>query len=130
MSVCPEVAIGLGIPRPPIQLKGAGNIIRVVGGRNPDLDVTDDLRRYGTKMAIQMDTISGYIFKSKSPSCGLERVRLFPEGDGAPSRDGVGQYDAAVTAAQPLLPVEEEGRLNDHVLGLALRQIFGPTRTS
>ena len=116
VSICPEVAIGLGIPRPPIQLKGAVHSIRVVGRRDPDLDVTDDLRRYGTKMAIQMDTISGYIFKSKSPSCGLERVRLFPEDDGAPSRDGVGQYAAAFTAAQPLLPVEEEGRLNDPVL--------------
>ncbi|HAN59936.1 MAG TPA: hypothetical protein DCQ11_03695 [Gammaproteobacteria bacterium] len=116
VSICPEVAIGLGIPRPPIQLKGAVHSIRVVGSRDPELDVTDDLRRYGTKMAIQMDTISGYIFKSKSPSCGLERVRLFPEDDGAPSRDGVGQYAAAFTAAQPLLPVEEEGRLNDPVL--------------
>ena len=116
VSICPEVAIGLGIPRPPIQLKGAVHSIRVVGSRDPDLDVTDDLRRYGTKMAIQMDAISGYIFKSKSPSCGLERVRLFPEDDGAPSRDGVGQYAAAFTAAQPLLPVEEEGRLNDPVL--------------
>lgn len=116
VSTCPEVAIGLGIPRPPIQLKGAVHSIRVVGSRDPDLDVTDDLRRYGTKMAIQMDAISGYIFKSKSPSCGLERVRLFPEDDGAPSRDGVGQYAAAFTAAQPLLPVEEEGRLNDPVL--------------
>ena len=116
VSICPEVAIGLGIPRPPIQLKGAVHSIRVVGSRDPDLDVTDDLRRYGTKMAIQMDAISGYIFKSKSPSCGLERVRLLPEGGGAPSRDGVGQYAAAFTAAQPLLPVEEEGRLNDPVL--------------
>jgi uncharacterized protein YbgA (DUF1722 family) len=97
-------------------LKGAVHSIRVVGSRDPDFDVTDDLRRYGTKMAIQMDAISGYIFKSKSPSCGLERVRLFPEDDGAPSRDGVGQYAAAFTAAQPLLPVEEEGRLNDPVL--------------
>ena len=116
VSICPEVAIGLGIPRPPIQLKGTVHSIRVVGSRDPELDVTDDLRRYGTKMAIQMDAISGYIFKSKSPSCGLERVRLFPEDDGAPSRDGVGQYAAAFTAAQPLLPVEEEGRLNDPVL--------------
>ncbi|HAU11857.1 MAG TPA: hypothetical protein DCS41_10330, partial [Gammaproteobacteria bacterium] len=116
VSICPEVAIGLGIPRPPIQLKGAVHSIRVVGSRDPDLDVTDDLRRYGTKMAIQMDAISGYIFKSKSPSCGLERVRLLPEGGGAPSRDGVGQYAVAFTAAQPLLPVEEEGRLNDPVL--------------
>ena len=116
VSICPEVAIGLGIPRPPIQLKGAVHSIRVVGSRDSDLDVTDDLRRYGTKMAIQMDAISGYIFKSKSPSCGLERVRLFPEDDGAPSRDSVGQYAAAFTAAQQLLPVEEEGRLNDPVL--------------
>ena len=112
----PRSCVGLGIPRPPIQLKGAVHSIRVVGSRDPDLDVTDDLRRYGTKMAIQMDAIGGYIFKSKSPSCGLERVRLFPEDDGAPSRDGAGQYAAAFTAAQPLLPVEEEGRLNDPVL--------------
>jgi len=116
VAVCPEVAIGLGTPRSPIQLQGSADNIRVVSSKDPHLDVTEDLRQYGNKMAIQLDSLCGYIFKSKSPSCGLERVRLLPAGKTSPNRAGIGQYAAAFTKAQPLLPVEEEGRLNDPVL--------------
>lgn len=117
VSVCPEMAIGLGVPREPIQLRGTPDDIRVVGTNKDDLDVTDELRAYGVQMAGELIDISGYIFKSKSPSCGIEKVKLYPAGDGAaPNRNGVGQYAAAFTRSQPLLPVEEEGRLCDPIL--------------
>lgn len=116
VPVCPEMAIGLGVPREPIRLQGKPRNIRVVGVKNPQLDVTDKLRAYGTKQAEELERVSGYILKSKSPSCGMERVRLYPDAEGAPSAAGVGQYAAALMKARPLLPVEEEGRLHDPVL--------------
>jgi len=118
VPVCPEMAIGMSVPREPIQLVGSADQIKVVGTRDKKLDVTGPLRAYGERMANQLSDICGYILKSRSPSCGMERVKLYPgQGNGAvPSRDGVGQYAAALMAAAPLLPVEEEGRLNDPVL--------------
>ena len=118
LGVCPEIAIGLGVPREPIHLVGRPDHIRVIGTRKKDLDVTEKLHAYGRKMAAELDGICGYIFKKGSPSCGLERVKLYPskrEG-GMPSADGVGQYAQAFMDAAPLIPVEEEGRLNDPVL--------------
>ncbi|MDH3691379.1 MAG: DUF523 and DUF1722 domain-containing protein, partial [Gammaproteobacteria bacterium] len=117
VPVCPEVSIGLGVPRPPIQLRGKLEAARVVSVKDPELDVTDKLREYGTQMAKELSDISGYIFKSKSPSCGMERVKLYPStGNGAPNKKGVGQYADAFMKANPLLPAEEEGRLHDPVL--------------
>ncbi|WP_421621404.1 YbgA family protein [Alkalilimnicola ehrlichii] len=114
--VCPEVAIGLGVPRPPIRLAGDPERPRAVGVRDPRVDVTAPLRAYGERMAGELDYISGYIFKSKSPSCGLFRVKVYGESGRAPSATGRGLYAQAITEANPLLPVEEEGRLNDPVL--------------
>jgi uncharacterized protein YbgA (DUF1722 family)/uncharacterized protein YbbK (DUF523 family) len=116
VPVCPEMAIGLGIPREPIQLVGAPQGIRVVGTRNPELDVTERLRTYGRSMATRLGDLCGYIFKARSPSCGMERVKLRPAHGGMPSLRGVGQYAQAFMEAAPLVPVEEEGRLNDPVL--------------
>ena len=117
VSVCPELAIGLGVPREPIQLRGSPQRIRVVGTVTPDLDVTDQLREYGARMAQELSDISGYIFKSRSPSCGMERVKLYSHtGSGAPNREGAGQFADAFMHGQPVLPVEEEGQLCDPVL--------------
>ncbi len=115
VPVCPEVAIGLGVPRPPIRLVGAVTHPRAVGVDDPALDVTAALAAYGRRQAHALDGICGYIFKSKSPSCGLERVKVYPRGAGAP-RGGTGIYAAAFRAAAPLVPLEEEGRLNDAAL--------------
>ena len=114
VPVCPEVAIGLGVPRPPIRLVGNPAAPRAVGVANPRLDVTRKLANYGTRMARTLDDISGYIFKSRSPSCGVERVKVY-DGRGRVQR-GRGAYVAAFLARQPLLPVEEEGRLGDSEL--------------
>ncbi len=112
VPVCPEVAIGLGVPRPPIRLTGSPAKPRAVGIEDPDIDVTEKLAAYGRKQARVLDDISGYIFKSKSPSCGLERVKVYPFA-GAPAKRGRGIYADAFLAAQPWLPAEEEGRLGD-----------------
>ena len=114
IPVCPEVAIGLGIPRPPIRLIGDPESPRAVGVRDPDLDFSTALRNYGQRMGRELDDLSGYIFKKGSPSCGMERVKVYQTGQ--PSKAGTGLYARAFMDQQPLLPVEEEGRLGDPVL--------------
>ncbi len=118
--VCPEVAIGLGTPRPPIRLVRAepGNApVRAVGIKDPALDVTEALEAFGERMARELGHLSGYIFKRASPSCGMERVKVYRAGrDVPPDNDGQGIYARELMQALPLLPTEEEGRLSDPVL--------------
>lgn len=113
--VCPEVGVGMSVPRPPIHLRRDEHRVRVVGSRDPDLDYTAEMEDYARRQAGELGDISGYIFKARSPSCGVWRVPVHG-GPGAPSRDGRGIYADAFIRARPLLPVEEEGRLQDPVL--------------
>ncbi len=112
VPVCPEVAIGLGIPRAPIRLIGSAAKPRAVGTKDPTLDVTEALAAYGAEMARRLQHLSGYIFKRASPSCGMERVKVY-DCNGVPSASGTGIYAKAIMEALPTLPVEEEGRLMD-----------------
>lgn len=119
VPVCPEVGIGMGIPRPTIHLVGTPEAARLIGVKALDLDVTDTMIAYGRRMAGKLGDLSGYIFKSKSPSCGMERVKLYdPPGQqgGGGGKHGVGLYAREILRAHPLLPVEEEGRLGDPLL--------------
>jgi uncharacterized protein YbgA (DUF1722 family)/uncharacterized protein YbbK (DUF523 family) len=110
---CPEVAIGLGIPREPIRLVRSAQGVRVQGVKNSALDVTDRLGDYGSRVARKLDDVCGYIFKSRSPSCGMERVKTWT-GSGQPDKsDGTGAFAQAIMQAHPNMPCEEEGRLND-----------------
>ena len=112
---CPEVAIGLGTPRPTIRLVGDPDSPRALGSRDDGLDVTDALQQYSAARAQRLDGLSGFVFKKDSPSCGMARVKVYRD-TGMPQRDGVGIFARAVQQANPLLPVEEEGRLNDSAL--------------
>jgi len=109
---CPEMAIGLGTPRPSIRLVGEVQAPRAVDSRGGGLDVTVPLQEYSEKTARRLDGVCGFIFKKDSPSCGMERVRVYSD-SGMPRHDGQGIFARAVQQANPLLPVEEEGRLND-----------------
>ncbi|WP_442109749.1 YbgA family protein [Pseudomonas sp. NUPR-001] len=116
VPVCPEVAIGLGVPRAPIRLIGDPAAPHAVGTHDPALDLSGPLRAYGQQMAADLTDISGYIFMQKSPSCGLERVKVY-RSNGSPTHEGGrGLYAAAFCQQRPDLPVEEEGRLCDPVL--------------
>jgi uncharacterized protein YbgA (DUF1722 family)/uncharacterized protein YbbK (DUF523 family) len=124
VPVCPEVAIGLGIPRPPIRLVGSPVSPRAVGVKDATIDVTDRLAAYGMRQAHALENLSGYIFKSRSPSCGMERVKVYRSG-GAPAANGRGIYADAFLSAQPWLPVEEEGRLsNPRLRGNFIERVF------
>lgn len=115
VALCPEVAIGMGTPRPAIRLVGDPQAPRTQGSSRQDLDVTQALQDYGTRMAAELDDICGYIFMQKSPSCGLERVKVYQD-NGYPAAHGSGLYSSAFCKLRPDLPVEEDGRLNDPVL--------------
>ncbi|WPC05932.1 YbgA family protein [Pseudomonas sp. MBLB4123] len=116
VPLCPEVAIGLGTPREPIRLVGNPQAPRAVGSVNAELDVTERLAAYGARIAEQLDGISGYILMQKSPSCGMQRVKVYQDGGRPSEPTGRGIFAAALMARHPDLPVEEDGRLNDPVL--------------
>ena len=116
VAVCPEVELGMGTPRPSIRLERIGGGVRLMmpstGG-----DYTDAMREYAGRRvaALAGMHLDGYVLKKASPSCGMERVKVY-EGAGAPSKDGRGLFAEALISRLPNLPVEEEGRLNDPLL--------------
>lgn len=110
---CPEVSIGLGIPREPIRLvsdKMDGEV-RCIGTKNSALDVTVQLNECAENQLHWILGLSGYIFKKDSPSCGMERVKVYHNNN--PRRSGIGIYAAVILEKIPNLPTEEEGRLGD-----------------
>lgn len=111
--VCPEVAIGLGIPRKPIRLVIIGDETRVRGVQNPELDVTDALVEQAEFAAQQMPDICGYVFMQNSPSCGVFGMKRYRENGYTADGRGRGAYAKRFMELMPLLPVEEAGRLND-----------------
>jgi uncharacterized protein YbgA (DUF1722 family)/uncharacterized protein YbbK (DUF523 family) len=110
-AFCPEVAIGMGTPRPTIQLAKIDNEIRSIGVKNPGFDVTNALRDYASQQKTVHGDLCGYILKKDSPSCGMERVKVYANHH--PQKIGTGIYAHAMMQHNPLLPVEEEGRLGD-----------------
>lgn len=108
---CPEVEIGLGVPRPAIHLVKVGGEIRCTGIKDPELDVTDRLSNRAVQLKDIHADLCGYLLKKGSPSCGMERVKVYSGNQ--PRHDGVGIYAGEMMRNNPLLPVEEEGRLGD-----------------
>ena len=115
VAYCPEVAIGMGTPRQPIRLVGDSQHPQAVGVKTPELNVTGALQAYGTRVASDMDDLCGFILKKDSPSCGMERVKVYND-KGMPERSATGLFAGELMKAHPLLPVEDEGRLNDAML--------------
>ncbi len=108
-AICPEVEIGMGVPRPPIQLRQMAGHIKAVDVEQAGLDVTQQLNRFGRMTAQQLSAIDGYIFKARSPSCGVTStpVKL---SDGS-NKKGAGLFAAQIIKQLPLLPVVEESKL-------------------
>ena len=71
-GICPEVGIGLGVPRAPIRLELRNDSVRAVGVTDSHFDVTDRLIEFARQKAAELDDIAGYVFKENSPSCGLQ----------------------------------------------------------
>ena len=108
---CPEAEVGLGTPRPPVQLVEVGEEIRVQGVGEPGLDVTRLLRGFHGQAQARIAGLCGFVLKAGSPSCGLD-VDVFDH-NSHPTRRHAGVFAAAVVAADPELPVEQEDRLRD-----------------
>lgn len=113
VPVCPEVEIGLGTPRETIRLVQIDGGPRLCGGKT-GVDLTDRMNAYAQRRTQQLarEKLSGYVLKRASPSCGMERVKVY-QPSGPAKRSGVGLFAAALLERFPNLPVEEEGRLCD-----------------
>ena len=110
VPVCPEVAIGMGIPRPPIQLMETDNGIEAVQIDNPSKNYTEPLQAYGKQMANELEDVSGYIFKARSPSCGVNSTPVLK--NGMEHRKNTGIFAKQITSILPGLPVIEETGLD------------------
>ena len=113
VPVCPEVELGMGVPREPVQLVREGGGIRMLGTRSGD-DHSDAMRRFAARRVRELERMDlcGYVLKKNSPSCGMQRVWVYQEGKPA-ARDGRGLFAQALLEAMPGLPVEEAGGLAD-----------------
>ena len=113
VPVCPEVECGLGIPREAMHLVAAPEGPRLVTVRT-QVDYTELMLAWARKRVVELEQkdLCGFIFKSDSPSSGMERVKIY-SGKGGPAKTGVGMFAREFMQHFPLLPVEEEGRLHD-----------------
>ena len=113
VPVCPEVECGLSIPRESMHLEGDPESPRLVTSRTKQ-DMTERMVRWAEKRVVELERegLCGFIFKSDSPSSGMERVRVYNE-KGMPVKKGVGMFARIFMEYYPLLPVEDEGRLHD-----------------
>ncbi len=113
VPVCPEAEAGLGVPREPMRLVGDPKSPRLMTIKTSK-DMTDVLLTWARQRVRELadEDLCGFIFKSKSPSSGMERVKVYGKG-GMPVKKGVGLFAAAFMESFPLVPVEEDGRLHD-----------------
>lgn len=113
---CPEVGIGMGIPRKPIRLVGNVQAPQAVAVHDYQLNYTAELVAFGQQKAREHKDLCGYIFMKNSPSCGLFRVKVYQENGYPATEAGRGIYADVLKKAHPLMPMEESGRLNDPLL--------------
>jgi len=113
VPVCPEVECGFGTPREAMRLVRVDNDVRLLTVRTA-VDLTDRMAAYTRRRVAQLDAedLCGYVLKKDSPSCGLERVKIYGTG-GVPEKSGQGIFARGLVERFPSLPVEEEGRLSD-----------------
>ena len=110
---CPEEMV-FGTPRESIRLVEIDGEIRVISNKEHN-DVTDKLQNISQTLASKAfdDNLCGFVFKAKSPSCGIERVKLYQNNSNMNEKKAVGLFAQAVKDKEPFLPIEEDGRLND-----------------
>ena len=113
VPVCPEVECGLGVPRESMHLAGDPQSPRLVTTRT-GVDLTEKMTRWASKRIreLESENLSGFIFKSRSPSCGIKSVQIVQE-NGQSAKPGVGVFAKAFMENFPRVPVEDEGSLGD-----------------
>jgi len=117
VPICPEVGCGMPIPREPVRLVGDIDNPRLVG-RQSGTDWTKVMQSWAEKelKALNDQNLCGFIFKAKSPSSGMARVKVYPPEGGQPRYDGQGLFASMFMKQFPLLPVEDDGRMHDPIL--------------
>ena len=110
IPICPEVEAGLGIPRPPVQLTESIENPELTGRDDPLLNITDVMKNYCDTKSIELDYLSGFIFKSRSPSCGLNSTPVYVEGH-CVTETGRGIFAMHFCHIHPDLPIIEETTL-------------------
>lgn len=113
VSICPEVGIGLGVPRPPVQVVQIDNQFKVLGVDNPEQEITPALIAYAKNVLNQYTELCGYIFKSGSPSCGVSDTPVFSS-QGIEVARGSGVF-ARYIIENTKLPVVDENCLSTPV---------------
>lgn len=120
VPVCPEVEVGMGVPREPVRLVAGGTGDSRMIGLSSGADWTSRMNRFSAARvrALAKEDLSGFVLKSKSPTCGMARVKIFADADARIPMHarGAGLFATALAAAFPTLPTEEEGRLQDRRL--------------
>ncbi|WP_440099075.1 YbgA family protein [Streptosporangium sp. H16] len=114
VHICPEMEIGLGSPRETLLLELSPDGTRLVS-RKSRVDLTDRMTALAEERAPALREVDGYVLKSRSPSCGVHGIPVHAGGTTVDHK-GTGVFAAAVLGTHPLLPVEDEGRLNDALL--------------
>ena len=125
--VCPESEVGMGTPREPVRLVDEGDGALRMRGVRSGADHTGAMRSWASRRVEELAGLGlhGYVLTKDSPSCGLFRVKVYPSGGGPAARTGRGLFAEALTQRFPLLPVEEQGRLNDPRLrGNFIERVF------
>ena len=120
IPVCPEVEAGLSIPRPPVQLSDSIEQPRLLGRDDPSIDITQQMLDYCQLKPEELGELAGFIFKSRSPSCGLKSAPVFIDGRQV-TDNSRGIFARAMCARYPDLTVIEETELEDEIL---LRQFI------
>lgn len=125
ISLCPEMAVGMGVPRPPIHLVDVQGSVQVVRVDDPSVNMTKPLTGYGLKVTRLHADICGYIFKKNSPSCGTNKVKVLNV-SGEYENKGMGIYAATIMNALPQLPViDEDECLNEKAMAAFLLAVKG-----
>ena len=113
--ICPEVEAGLSVPRPPVQLTGSIENPRLTGRDDPSIDVTTIMQQYCDTKPAELKQLSGFIFKSRSPSCGLNSTPVFIN-DRCVDESSTGIFARSLCTAYPDLPVIEDSELENQAL--------------
>ena len=112
IPVCPEVEAGLSVPRPPVQLTGSITSPRLTGRDDASIDITEIMVEYCSRKIQTLNDLHGFIFKSRSPSCGLHSTPVFIDGQ-AISDNSRGIFAGSMRETYPGLPMIEDSDLED-----------------
>ncbi|MEH6550723.1 MAG: DUF523 and DUF1722 domain-containing protein [Pseudomonadales bacterium] len=115
-AFCPEMGIGMGVPRATVRLVGEIGDLKIVDSNTQTIDYSAPMEAYAATVVENNPDMAGYILVKGSPSCGYERVKRYNDKGNVVTNDAMGLFAAELHRLDPLLPLEEDGRMHDHKL--------------